>query len=188
MVSNHKHRTTAKPGAGGEHPPAPGRADRYLSTDESTSASTAEATTTVSETPEANAEHSGQALAEEAAQRYLEIVRPYNEALEDLERGVNSGRSLDTVTGLAGAVAEANAAHIEELADTNWPTDVQSAVDDLIAESTAAQEYWEDAAAAETYDGFIEAVLAAGEHDGTEAAEIIRELLNLDEYDESDYD
>ena len=161
---------------------------RSDTTDASTSASSAGATTTVDETPTAEPSTPVTLSQEEAATRYLDIVRPYNEALEDLEQSVNGGESLDTVTALAEAVADANAGHIEELADTAWPVEVQPAVDDLVAESSAAQDYWEQAAEADTYDDFIDAVLEAGEHDGVAAAQAIREELKLDEYDERDYD
>jgi hypothetical protein len=42
-------------------------------------------------------------------------------------------------------------------------------------------------ARARTRDDLIAAVLAAGEFDGTDAAGAIREILDLDAYDEDDY-
>jgi ABC-type glycerol-3-phosphate transport system substrate-binding protein len=153
------------------------------SSTDTTTTSAATATTTVKPTSTTPATLS----LERAARRYLEIVRPYNEALEDLERAVNSGEPLDTLTALAEATAAANGAQIKQLKVTPWPADVQTPVDGLIDESKQAQRYWEQAAQASTRDGLIEAIVAAGEHDGTAAASAIRELLNLKAYNENDY-
>lgn len=150
---------------------------------QTTTTSAATATTTVKSTSTTPATLS----LEQAARRYLKIVRPYNEALEDLEQAVNSGRSLDTLTALADAIAGANEAQVEQLKVTAWPADVVKPVDELVAESEQAQRFWERAARASTRDALIEAVLAAGKHDGTAAASAIRELLNLEAYDEGDY-
>ncbi len=122
-----------------------------------------------------------------AAERYLAIVEPYNVALEALEQAANSGQPVATLQTHAGAVAAANATHVEELRATVWPADVQPAVDELVAESEQAQTFWVQASQAETREALVAAVLSAGEHDGGDAAETIRSLLGLGEYDEDDY-
>lgn len=124
---------------------------------------------------------------EAAAERYLAIVEPYNVALEALEQGVNGGQAVETLQAQAAGVAAANDAHRLELEATVWPAEVQPAVDELVAASVQAQTYWAEASQAPTRDALIAAVLAAGEHDGGEAAGTIRGLLGLGDYDEEDY-
>jgi hypothetical protein len=124
---------------------------------------------------------------DEAAARYLAIVEPYNLALEGLEQAINDGQAVATLRAQAEATATANDAHMLELQATVWPTDVQPAVGELLSESALAQTYWLQAAEAQTRDAVIEAAVAAGEHDGSEAASTIRSLLGLDGYSEDDY-
>lgn len=123
----------------------------------------------------------------DAAGRYLEIVRPYNEALEDLEQAVNGGQDLATLTELAGDTAAALETELSQLESVAWPAEVQPHVDDLVAVSEQARPYWQEAAEAQSRDELVTAVLAAGEHDGAEAAGTIRELLELDQYEEENY-
>jgi hypothetical protein len=87
----------------------------------------------------------------------------------------------------AASVAAANDTHVRELKATAWPADVQPAVDDLVAESEKAQIYWLQASQAQTREAVIAAAVAAGEHDGGAAADAIRSLLGLGDYDEDDY-
>lgn len=124
---------------------------------------------------------------EDSAARYLVIVEPYDLALEGLEQAVNNGEPVETLRARADATATANATHVEELRSTRWPADVQPAVDQLIVDAEAAQPFWQEAAQATTLQAVIDAAVAAGEHDGGEAAGIIRSRLHLDEYDEDDY-
>lgn len=124
---------------------------------------------------------------DEAAQRYLAIVKPYNDALEALERAINAGNGVVALRPLAAATAGANAAHVAALRAAPWPPDVLPAITALTAESELAQPHWERAAAATSRDELIEAVLAAAGHDGSEAAATIRTLLMLDQYDEGDH-
>lgn len=124
---------------------------------------------------------------EQAARRYLAIVKPYNIALERLEQAINTGRPMATVRTLAAEVASANAAHMRELRATLWPMDVRAPVRELLAESAQAQVHWRRAAQATTRSGLVQAVLQAVEHDGTQAAGRIRRRLDLSEYDERDY-
>ena len=124
---------------------------------------------------------------EQAAERYLAIVEPYNIALEALELAVNGGQEVGALQAQAAAVATANATHIAELQATVWPADVQPAVDELVAASETAQTYWLQASQAQTRDAVIAAAVSAGEHDGGTAADTIRSLLGLGAYDEDDY-
>lgn len=123
----------------------------------------------------------------EAATRYLDIVRPYNEALERFELAINGGEELATLTGMASDTADALETEIGQLRETSWPDAVSADVDALATESEQALEHWQDAARAQTRDDLVDAVLAAGEFDGSDAAGSIREILNLDAYDEDDY-
>jgi hypothetical protein len=124
---------------------------------------------------------------EEAGARYLEIVQPYNEALEAVELAINGGLGVDAVRPLVSAVATTNATHIEQLRAEVWPEVVASAVDQLVTESELAQEAWLRAAEAPTLEAMIQEINASGEHDGSEPAAAIRLQLGLDAYDEDDY-
>lgn len=123
----------------------------------------------------------------EAATRYLEIVRPYNEALEQFELAVNGGEELATLTGMASDTADALETEIGELRATAWPEAISTHVDALIGESEQALEHWQEAARAQTRDDLVDSVLAAAEFDGSDPTGSIREILNLDAYDEDDY-
>jgi hypothetical protein len=124
---------------------------------------------------------------EQAAERYLAIVEPYNTALEALEQSVNGGQEVGALQAQAAAVATANSTHIAELQATVWPADVQPAVDELVAASGTAQTYWLQASQAQTRDAVIAATVSAAEYDGGTAADTIRSLLGLGAYDEDDY-
>lgn len=124
---------------------------------------------------------------EQAAERYLAIVEPYNIALEALEQAVNGGQEVGALQAQAAAVAAANATQIAELQAAAWPADVQPAVDDLVAASDTAQAYWLQASQAQTRDAVIAAAVSAGDHDGGTAVDTIRSLLGLGGYDEDDY-
>lgn len=124
---------------------------------------------------------------EKAAERYLDIVRPYNEALESLEQAVNGGEPLETQTALAADTADALESEIAELRSTTWPSEIGSPVEDLIAVSEKSLEHWREAADAQTQNDLINAVMAAAEFDGGDAATAIREQLGIGPYDENDY-
>jgi hypothetical protein len=124
---------------------------------------------------------------EQAAKRYLAIVKPYNLALERLEQAINTGRPMPTVRTLVGQVASANSAHMRDLRATPWPANVRAPVRELLAESARAQAYWRQAAQATTHSGLIQAVLKAVQHDGSDAAGSIRRRLDLGAYDERAY-
>jgi hypothetical protein len=124
---------------------------------------------------------------EDAADRYLEIVQPYNEALEAFEAAFNSGdQDLATLTGMAGDTAAALETEIGQLQETAWPEEVQSHVDDLVAASEQALPLWQEAAAAESVEALLDSVQAAAEHDGNDAGDAIREALGLQPYNEED--
>ncbi|WP_460889561.1 hypothetical protein [Promicromonospora xylanilytica] len=124
---------------------------------------------------------------EEAAVRYLEIVRPYNEALEALETAINTGQPVEVQQERATATLTALRAEIKELRDARWPTDVEPHVLALADAGDEAVPSWEAAIAATTSENMVATVLAALEHDDQGAADAIRRLLALDQYDESDY-
>jgi hypothetical protein len=123
----------------------------------------------------------------QAAIRYLAIVKPYNVALERLEKAINTGRSVTTLRASAAAVASANQAHMRALRNVSWPLAVRASVRELHSESTRAQVYWLRASRARSRSELIQAVLSAARHDGTEAAGRIRHLLNLRKYEEGAY-
>jgi hypothetical protein len=124
---------------------------------------------------------------EQAAKRYLAIVKPYNLALEQLEQAINRGQPVAMVRTLAGQVAAANQTHMRDLRATVWPLEVRAPVRELLAESARAQAYWRQAARATTRNALIQAVLKAVQHDGSDAAGDIRRRLDLGAYDERAY-
>jgi hypothetical protein len=87
---------------------------------------------------------------QQAAKRYLAIVKPYNLALERLEQAINRGQPVAMVRTLAGQVAVANQAHMRDLRATVWPVEVRALVRELVAESARAQAYWRRQAARAT--------------------------------------
>jgi len=123
----------------------------------------------------------------QAAAHYLKAVKPYNTALERLERSFNAGEGVEQLRVLAGRVAKANTSEVRALRAALWPSEVRAPINELIAESEKAQRYWRQAAEASSRQELAEAVVAAGRHDGSEAAAEIREALELEAYDEDDY-
>jgi hypothetical protein len=121
-----------------------------------------------------------------AAKRYLEIVRPYNVALERLEQAFNAGAPLVRLRALVDAVARSNAAHLRQLRATAWPSVVRAPMKQLLAESAAAQPYWHQAAEASTREELARSRVEAARHNGTGPANKIRHALGLDDYDETD--
>ncbi|MFI7612349.1 hypothetical protein ACIBP6_14110 [Nonomuraea terrae] len=124
---------------------------------------------------------------EQAARRYLGIVRPYNVALERLEQAINGGRPVAELRRRAAQVATANEAHIRRLTGTPWPAAVRGPTRRLTAESGRAQRHWLMAARAQSRDALVQQVLNAVRHDGKAPAAKIRALLHLERYDEDDY-
>ena len=94
---------------------------------------------------------------------------------------------MERLRSATGKPLLANDTHMQELQATAWPADVQPAVDELVAESEQAQTYWLQASQAQTRDALIAAAVSAGEHDGGVAADAIRSVLGLGEYNEDDY-
>jgi hypothetical protein len=123
----------------------------------------------------------------QAADRYLAIVAPYNVAIERLEQAVNGGRPIAALRTSAAKVAAVNRVQIRSLTDTSWPTVIRAPMGELRAESLEAQRYWLQAARAQTRAVLIQEVLKAARHDGAQAAQKIRRLLELKKYDENDY-
>ncbi|MEO3744004.1 hypothetical protein [Plantactinospora sp. B5E13] len=120
-----------------------------------------------------------------ARARYLEIVRPYNTALEAFESAAQAGRAWTALRPLAAKVAAANRTHGRALRDTTWPARVREPVTALLRETDAAQREWERAARAETAAELLDAVNAAIRHSGAKQAGAVRSALGLAAYTES---
>jgi hypothetical protein len=121
----------------------------------------------------------------QAKTRYLEIVTPYNTALEELENAFNAGKPWTTVRTLAGKVATASAEHARALRATVWPDEVRQPMAALLAETDAAQRYWLLAAQAKTAQELTSAIRSAAKHSGSKQAAEIRSKLGLPPYRES---
>jgi TolA-binding protein len=124
---------------------------------------------------------------EEAAVLYLEAVRPYNEALEELETAINTGQPVEVQQERAAATLTALGAEIKALRAARWPAEVEPHALRLADAGEHAVPSWEAAAAATTSEAMVTAVMGALEHDDQAAADAIRRLLSLDQYDEGDY-
>jgi hypothetical protein len=121
----------------------------------------------------------------QAGTRYLEIVKPYNTALETFEDAAHAGTPWRDLRPLAGEVARANAAHAQALRETSWPVGVQAPMTALLTEIDLAQRDWQHAANANTADELARAVRSAAAHSGSKPAGQIRTLLGLAPYTES---
>ncbi|MFG1710576.1 hypothetical protein ACFLIM_46160 [Nonomuraea sp. M3C6] len=124
---------------------------------------------------------------EQAARRYLGIVRPYNIAIERLEQAINGGQPVAALRRRAAQVATANRTQIRHLTDTAWPKALRGPVAQLKDESLKAQRHWLLAARARARSALIQDVLNAARYDGKPAVGKIRSLLHLGRYDENDY-
>jgi hypothetical protein len=125
--------------------------------------------------------------AEEAAVHYLDAVRPYNEALEELETAINTGQPVEVQREQATATLTALKVEIKALRGARWPAKVEPHALSLADAGERALPSWKAATAATTAEDMVTAVLAALEHDDQAAADAIRRLLSLDQYDEGDY-
>ena len=76
---------------------------------------------------------------------------------------------------------------IEALRGARWPAKVEPHALSLADAGEQAVPSWEAATTAATPEDMVTAVLAALEHDDQAAADAIRQLLSLDQYDEGDY-
>ena len=120
----------------------------------------------------------------EAGPRYLEIVKPYNTALEKFEDAAHAGKPWRDLRPLAGEVAAANAAHAKALREVRWPAEAEAPMAALLTEIDLAQREWERAANAKTADELAQAVRSAVAHSGAKRAGEIRTLLGLPPYSE----
>jgi hypothetical protein len=122
----------------------------------------------------------------QAARRYLQIVKPYNVAMETLEKAINAGQPMSRLTRLAETTWKASKAELRALRATRWPYVVRAPVKELANAISAGLSDWRRATHAETREALIQAVIAATKH-GSDAAKTIRQRLQLEKYDEDDY-
>lgn len=122
----------------------------------------------------------------QAARRYLQIVKPYNVALETLEKAANAGQPMSRLRQLAETARKATTTEMRALRATRWPSVVRAAARELATEIDASLADWRRASRAQTLEDLIKAVSAATDH-GSAAARTIRQRLQLDKYDEDDY-
>lgn len=126
----------------------------------------------------------GELSVAEAGRRYLEIVAPYNIALEELESAAQGGESWTALRTRAAKVAQANEQHAQALRAVTWPAQARGPMAALLAETDAAQPHWLRAAQAKTADEFGAAVRSAVSHSGAKAAGEVRTALGLPPYSE----
>lgn len=121
----------------------------------------------------------------QARARYMEIVTPYNTALAGFEAAAHAGQPWRSLCPLAGRVAGANKVQADELRTTAWPDVARAPMADLLAETDAAQVYWEQARDAKTSNDLADAVRGAAAHSGTAAANRVRAALGLPAFSHS---
>jgi hypothetical protein len=122
-----------------------------------------------------------------AGTKYLQITRPYNVALERLEKAVNENMSLTTLQARAKAVAAANLAEYSALRSVVWPAKVSTQMRALAKADAAARPQWLLAAAAGTKSELADHVERATAAGGKAPSTQIRQLLGLPKYNEKDY-
>jgi hypothetical protein len=122
-----------------------------------------------------------------AGQKYLQVTRPYNVALERFEKAANSDASLATLQARARAVAAANLTESRQLSAIAWPTKVAMQIRALAKADAAARPHWLRIATADSRSEMAKHVRLASAEGGKAPAAEIRRLLALPKYDESDY-
>lgn len=145
-------------------------------------AGTSETDRPPSQQSSAAATTAGELSVADAAKRYLEIVAPYNSALEDLKAAGKAGESWPALRTRAGKVAQANEQHGKALREVNWPAQARAPMAALLTEIDAAQPHWVRASQAKSSDEFAAAVGDAAEHSGSKAAGEVRAALGLPAY------
>lgn len=122
----------------------------------------------------------------QAARRYLRIVKPYNRALEALEKAINAGQPIPRLRRLAAAALTASKIELRDLRAARWPSVVRGPVNDLVRAIRVGLADWRRASEADTREAMIRAVSTAVGR-GSDAAKTIRQRLQLEKYDEDDY-
>lgn len=121
----------------------------------------------------------------QAGSRYLQIVAPYNAALQKFQDAAHANEPWRDLRPLAGEVAQANAAQAQALRQTSWPTGIATPMAALLTQIDLAQGDWQRAANAKTSDELAQAVRAAAAHSGSQPAGQIRTALGLPPYSKS---
>jgi hypothetical protein len=121
----------------------------------------------------------------QAGSRYLQIVTPYNAALQKFQDAAHANKPWRDLLPLAGQVAQANAAQAQALRQASWPVEVATPMATLLTEIDLAQGDWQRAADAKTSDELAQAVRAAAGHSGSTPAGQIRTALGLPPYTKS---
>lgn len=121
----------------------------------------------------------------QAGPRYLQIVAPYNTALQKFQDAAHANKPWRDLLPLAGQVAQANAGQATALRQTSWPVEVATPMAALLTEIDLAQTDWQRAADAKTSNELAQAVQAAAGHSGATPAGQIRTALGLPPYSKS---
>jgi len=122
---------------------------------------------------------------EQGAAKYLEIVKPNNDALDKcmpvLNRVWDSGEApladLRKIRTACADIATTNRQFADDLASTTWPAEARDAAAQLVDELRADQLAWQEIAEARTEDDILNPTYPLTE-DG-DGAELIRAHLGL---------
>ncbi len=118
----------------------------------------------------------------QAGTQYLQIVAPYNTALQKFQDAAHANKPWRDLLPLAGEVVRANAVQAQALRQTKWPVEIAAPMATLLTEIDLAQGDWQRAADAKTSDELAQAVRAAAAHSGSQPAGQIRTALGLPPY------
>lgn len=140
-------------------------------------AETPESAPTVEVTPTPEPEPTSTVLTrEEAGQRYLQLVEPWNAGVPEWTAALDA-EDVPRLRELAAANADKLRTFVDGLIETEWPENVQPAVDRLITENAADISAWAAAGASRTDEEFWQALNTLGT---AGSAQEVRALLGID--------
>jgi len=145
---------------------------------ELTASTVAEATSAPSPTPSAVAEMTKQ----EAAQQYLDLVRPVNDLLDETSKPWDDAfdaNDWQQMSALAARDLEAERAFSDSVVAASWPADLVPLIDEMISQGATDIAWYSGLVNASSEDEFWTAYGTGGSFDRS-AAEEIRLRLGLE--------
>jgi hypothetical protein len=115
---------------------------------------------------------------DDAQERYLRAVKPFNELLGEMS-SEDPKPTWEELRLMAMRMVLVHHAEQAALKAGPWPSGAQKAIDRLIAEADLAIPLWRKASKAKTEDQLYDYLDQASDHLGHEAARDVREALGL---------
>lgn len=127
----------------------------------------------------------GELTRKQGAAKYLEIVEPFNKALNKcvpsynplLEAGESSPSDFPKIRAACSGMPGANRKFAEDLTKTTWPSEAQESVSQLVDEVRADQLAWQGMSEVRTHSDLFEPEYPL--HDDGPAAGMVRAHLGL---------